>query len=71
MASHIKKSLLKVCKKKLIHPLNDYLLVNLDSINFLASMMHVAQSNSHELHQMDGKDSLKQNFKFEAKVNWG
>ena len=38
------------------YDLNDYFLVNLDSIISLASMMHVAWSNSRELHHIDEKN---------------
>ena len=52
--------------------INDYLLVNLDSIISLASMTHVARSDSHDLHHMDGKKkSLKPSSNLKEKVNWG
>jgi hypothetical protein len=40
------------------YDLNDFLLVNLDSIMSLASMTHVAWSKFHELHHMNEKNLL-------------
>ena len=48
----------------------DYLLANLDSIISLASRMHVAWLNSHELHHMSGLN-FKSFSNLTPEVNWG
>jgi hypothetical protein len=53
------------------YDLNNCLFVNLDSIIFLASMMHVAWSNPHELHRIDENKSSKPFLHLKAKMNWG